>query len=399
MFLELHIIQNFAPSNLNRDDTGSPKDCEFGSYRRARVSSQCLKRAIRRAFQRQELVPAADRAIRSKRLLGELVRRLCEQGKAETEATAVVEQMLGAVGLPVTEGKTQYLLYLAQREIDGIVALCLDQWAALAGGAQATSGEGAQSGKAKSGKAAKKSAKGAAPDGLRSAFASLLDGGRAVDLALFGRMLADMPEKNVDGACQIAHALSTHRVNTEFDYYTAVDDLKPEDTSGADMIGTVEFNSACFYRYANLDLRQLLKNLRGDSALALKAARAFVQASIEAVPSGKQHSMGAQNPPSFVAAVLRQQQLWSLANAFAKPVRPNGDTDLIEASIKALDGHWGKLCETYGGESVVSGWVSTLEPRAVEYMKQPPLRLVTIPDLLQSIPQAIQPLLEEKGSA
>jgi CRISPR system Cascade subunit CasC len=212
-------------------------------------------------------------------------------------------------------------------------------------------------------------------------------------------MLADMPEKNVDGACQIAHALSTHRVNTEFDYYTAVDDLKPEDTSGADMIGTVEFNSACFYRYANLDLRQLLKNLRGDSALALKAARAFVQASIEAVPSGKQHSMGAQNPPSFVAAVLRQQQLWSLANAFAKPVRPNGDTDLIEASIKALDGHWGKLCETYGGESVVSGWVSTLEPRAVEYMKQPPLRLVTIPDLLQSIPQAIQPLLEEKGSA
>src|SRR5690606_30773078 len=152
-----------------------------------------------------------------------------------------------------------------------------------------------------------------------------LDGGRAVDLALFGRMLADLPDRNVDAACQVAHAISTHRVSAEFDYYTAVDDLKPDDTSGADMIGTVEFNSACYYRYANIDLRQLVKNLKGeaeevDAELAEAAVRAFLIASRDAIPTGKQNSFAARNAPSFFLAVVRDRGAWSLANAFVAPV-------------------------------------------------------------------------------
>ena len=84
----------------------------------------------------------------------------------------------------------------------------------------------------------------------------------SVDVALFGRMLAVMPEKNQNAACQVAHAISTHAVEREFDFYTAVDDLKPEDTAGADMMGTVEFNSACFYRYAVVDWEKLVDNLQ-----------------------------------------------------------------------------------------------------------------------------------------
>src|ERR1700726_3904869 len=76
MFIEIHAIQNFAPSNLNRDDTGSPKDCEFGGHRRARVSSQCLKRAVREAFRRDQLLPKDRLARRTKRFVEEAVKRL-----------------------------------------------------------------------------------------------------------------------------------------------------------------------------------------------------------------------------------------------------------------------------------------------------------------------------------
>src|SRR5918912_1303066 len=103
-------------------------------------------------------------------------------------------------------------------------------------------------------------------------------------------MLADLPERNSDAACQVAHAFSTNKASMEMDYYTAVDDLKPDDTAGADMIGTVEFNSACFYRYANLDLEQLAHNLQKDNELTVKTTEAFLRAFIHAVPTGKQNT-------------------------------------------------------------------------------------------------------------
>src|SRR5205814_5665072 len=135
----------------------------------------------------------------------------------------------------------------------------------------------AGAGAKRSAKDAKDAGKNAVPAPVKKAVLGVLDGGKAADLALFGRMIADLPDKNVDAACQVAHAISTNKVSFEFDFYTAVDDLKPDDTAGADMLGTVEFNSACFYRYSNLDLGQLVENLGGDEQLGRQTVEAFVR--------------------------------------------------------------------------------------------------------------------------
>lgn len=348
MFVELHILQNFAPSNLNRDDTGAPKDCEFGGCRRARISSQCIKRAIRRVFAEGKLLPRENLACRTKRLVEELADRLSSSGKDKEQARGVVEAMLNGVKLAVKDdGKTQYLLFLGDAEITALATLCAEHWKAL------TKVAGADAGKAEDGKKRKKAAKAAVPEEIRKALDKLLDGGKAADLALFGRMLADIPEKNIDAACQVAHALSTNRVSMEFDYYTAVDDLKPEDTAGADMIGTVEFNSACYYRYANIDADKLLENLDGDEELARKTIEAFLRASCEAIPTGKQNSFAAHNPPSFILAVVRDGSApLSLANAFEKPIGPGRDGGLVTRSVAALDGYWARLVAAYGKDGV-----------------------------------------------
>ncbi len=365
MILELHIIQNFAPANLNRDDTGSPKDCEFGGFRRARISSQCLKRAIRTEFAGMpDLLQPSALAVRTKRIVEELSTRLESSGKPVEEARIVVEAALGAVGLSVeNDGKTQYLLYLGSKEVQAILSLCLEHWDVLL---QTAKGPQNSSDKAKKpGKDQKKAAKDAVPAEVKNALKSALDGGRAADLALFGRMLADLPEKNTDAACQVAHAISTNRVSMEFDYYTAVDDLKPDDTQGADMLGTVEFNSSCFYRYANIDITELRKNLSGDAELTVAALRAFLRASIQAIPTGKQNSMAAHNPPSFVMAVVRNAGCWSLANAFLKPVRPTQECDMVQQSIAAIDFYWGKLTGMYGEPAGGKVFVATTEPDSI----------------------------------
>lgn len=347
MRVELHLLQNFAPSNLNRDDTGAPKDCDFGGYRRARVSSQAIKRAMRREFGRDELVSGDRRGTRTKRLTEALVTRLGAAGKDEAESLAVANAAIGALGLKhqssgETAGdfKTQYLVYLGQQEIDRFAQTCLEYWAELA------------SGKALS-------------NTTKRAFIGQLDGGKAADVALFGRMLADLPEKNIDAASQVAHAISANKLSAEFDFYTAMDDLKPEDTEGADMMGTVEFNSSCFYRYANVDLTQLATNLKDDD-LVEPTLEAFLRATVAAIPTGKQNSFAAQNPPSFVLAVVRDAGMWSLANAFVDPARPDRNGDLIANSATALDRYWGQLGSVYGDDGIRGAWCINLTGAGLE---------------------------------
>ena len=359
MFLELHLLQNFAPSNLNRDDTGAPKDCEFGGYRRARISSQCLKRAIRKSFRTDDLIASDNLGKRTKRIVDEVTGRLRARGRDEAEAQTVVENALSGVELKIAEErKTQYLLFIAESEIAALTDVCHEHWDALRG---VTPGDA-------NAKKGKKAAKAAVPSDVRGAVENLLNGGKAADLALFGRMLADLPGKNIDAACQVAHALSTNKVTIEFDYYTAVDDIKPEDTAGADMIGTVEFNSACFYRYANIDLEQLAKNLDRDEALTRNTIEAFIRASVTAIPSGKQNSMAAQNPPSFIMAVVRERGLWSLANSFLNPARADATGDLMRKSIDQLDKYWGGLTRIYGTNGIAGNWFVGLETEGLKYL-------------------------------
>ena len=172
-----------------------------------------------------------------------------------------------------------------------------------------------------------------------------------MDVALFGRMLADMPERNQNAACQVAHAISTHSVEREFDFYTAVDDFKPEDTAGADMMGTVEFNSACFYRYAVIDWEKLVANLQNDGELAAKGLRAFLEGFVVAEPTGKQNTFAAHNPPEFVAVSVRRNAApRNLANAFETAVRVKKDESLTRKSAEELVNKAKALQVAYGGE-------------------------------------------------
>lgn len=346
--IEIHALQNFAPSNLNRDDTGAPKDALFGGTRRARVSSQCLKRAVRQHFTglvEQNALTMGDVAVRTKRVLDDLTKSLVNKGRAEAEAEAKVRLALAAMELTVKEdGKSEYLLFLGQREVSSIVNIIDEKWDSIIASETAPV-EGKKPGKAK-----KQAAQNADPE-LKKALDKVFNGGKAVDVALFGRMLADMPEKNQNAACQVAHAISTHSVEREFDFYTAVDDLKPEDTAGADMMGTVEFNSACFYRYAVVDWETLVANLQDDTQLAEKGLRAFLEGFVVAEPTGKQNTFAAHNPPEFVAVSVRRNTApRSLANAFETAIRVKKDESLTGKSVETLAQKAKALQAAFGGE-------------------------------------------------
>ncbi|MGH7390346.1 MAG: type I-E CRISPR-associated protein Cas7/Cse4/CasC [Candidatus Rokuibacteriota bacterium] len=388
MFVELHIVQNFAPSNLNRDDTGSPKDCEFGGYRRARISSQCLKRAVRTAFDQHGLLPPDARAVRTKRLVVEAAELLAARGRPAEEATRAAATALAALGIE-TDGSraTQYLLFLGKPAIERLAAFCDRHWDALDAASAPAAGE-ESGGRSRRGKTKKDGSKTGLRGDLRSELMPVLDASRAADIALFGRMVADLANMNVDAACQVAHAISTHRVSMEFDYFTAVDDLNPGEETGAGHLGTVEFNSACYYRYSNVDLTQLTENLAGDEELARRALLAFVRGSVLAVPSGKQSGTAAQNPPSLVMVVVRDHGLWSLANAFLRPVRATEDRSVAAASIQAIDRYWARLVSGYGDGGLRKVAALVVEPDA--HLEQlGPSTVATIDDLLDGIVGAV----------
>ncbi|MDA8431298.1 MAG: type I-E CRISPR-associated protein Cas7/Cse4/CasC [Geobacteraceae bacterium] len=355
--VEIHALQNFAPSNLNRDDTGAPKDALFGGTRRARVSSQCLKRSIRQFFKmkvEEKEFLLENLGQRTKRLLDEVVKLLVKEGRDQEEARKRARlAVLAGAGIWVApndeenneDEKSEYLMFLGTKEIAAVVATINERWNSEKWEAIE---EALKKGSAKEKK--KEAAKKASKE-LKESFSQILNGGKAVDVALFGRMLADMPERNQNAACQVAHSISTHSVEREFDFYTAVDDLKPEDSAGADMMGTVEFNSACFYRYAVVDWEKLVENLQNDRELAAKGLRAFLEGFVVAEPTGKQNTFAAHNPPEFVAVTVRRNAApRNLANAFETPIRVKKDESLTRKSAEELAKKAQTLQVAFGGE-------------------------------------------------
>ncbi len=331
MFVEIHLIQNFAPSCLNRDESNSPKDCMFGGYRRARISSQCIKRSMRTQIF-PKILSLENFGSRTLKAIEMIQKELISKDKDEKESFIVSKNVLEIFGLKIDKkGKTSVLLFLGHEEIKKIAEMCEKYWSFL-------NSESLDK-KKKEFKEIKKYA------------TEILNGQKASDIALFGRMIAEMPKHNIDAASQVAHAISTHRTATEFDFFTALDEEKTSEEPGAGMMGTVEFNSACFYRYANINFDQLYKNLQNDMDLTKLTVKAFIEASVKMIPTGKQNSMAAQNPPSFVMVVLRDDNMWSLANAFAKPI-PQERGDLINDSISALLEYWKELVGFYGMDEV-----------------------------------------------
>jgi CRISPR system Cascade subunit CasC len=451
MKIEVHLIQNFAPSSLNRDAANIPKDCIFGGVRRARISSQCFKRAMRLHFP-QSGVPTAAR---TKLLQGALIDTVSCSDLADDVRTGInshldklrdepnfaaavklfIEKYYTASDKKAPE-KTNVLLFLSNGEFLAIAESIASEWQSLNDALEKTALEKA---KAKE-KAAKEKAKVKAAvdedsdtadegndtteddDDASKAKASsyavnkkitekLEETAKSVDIALFGRMLAsDASAKlkyQVDGACQVAQAISTHRADLETDFYSAADDLQT-DRPDAGMLGITGFNSACFYRYALLDFNELQKNLQGDQAAARQAVEAFLRAAVEAIPTGKQNSMAAQNPPSFGFFVVRDKGMpLSLANAFVSPVDASEDKNgytnageplgLVQASINRLDQFWKKLTGVYGEKGITAK--ATFCTEGFQLQTLPACDGKTLDDTIDAVINALPTTSSDGGAA
>ena len=338
-YLEIHAIQSVPPSNLNRDDTGSPKSAIYGGVTRSRVSSQSWKRAMRTDFNNN--LDPRDVGTRSRMLVSSIQKLITESRPdlgpvAQDLAVAAMEAAGFKKPVPRKTGKemqgapeTGYLVFLSQRQLESLAAAAIE-----------ASGE-------ENPLNAMKAAK----------VKDLVDSDHSVDIALFGRMVADSADLNVDAAVQVAHAISVHEAIPEYDFYTAVDDAKSrnadEEDAGAGMMGTVGFVSSTLYRYAAVNLDQLRINLGEDEAVRL-ALEAFVRSFINSMPSGKQNTFANGTRPSAVLVTVAEGQPSSLVGAFEQPLRSSNG--YVAPAVAALAKHAAEVFETWRQPSQV--WVT-----------------------------------------
>ncbi|ASO22340.1 CRISPR system Cascade subunit CasC [Actinoalloteichus hoggarensis] len=326
-YLDVHILQTVPPANLNRDDQGNPKEAQFGGVRRSRVSSQAWKRATRLAF--AETVPAADLGVRTKQITEGLSELLGERTSLAADARLrVARAVVAALGIKPgkKEDNTAYLLFYGRPQLRGLADLVAEQAGELSELADSALADAAKT----------------------LPVAETLRTGHPVDVALFGRMVADIPGLNVDGATQVAHAISTHAVQQEFDYYTAVDDENEREETGAGMIGSIGFNAATLYRYATVGLHQLEDNL-ADAEAARDATALFVRSFALSMPTGHRNSFAHGTLPHLVAVALRDDQPVNLASAFERPVSSSGG--IAEASAVRLAKEFTQAKDVWGAKA------------------------------------------------
>ncbi|MDT0329908.1 type I-E CRISPR-associated protein Cas7/Cse4/CasC [Nocardiopsis lambiniae] len=382
--LDVHVLQTVPPSNLNRDDTGTPKTAVYGGVRRARVSSQAWKRATRLAF--DALLDPEDLGTRTKRVAELVAARIValEPDVSQEEALALAaETVQVATGSKIEVPKrkadaakkkgekepapeSSYLMFLSARQRDGLAALAL---------------EGRKDIKAfLKDKDAKARAK------------SVADTHHSVDIALFGRMVADGADINVDAAAQVAHAISVHAVENESDYYTAVDDRNEDSEPGAGMIGTVEFNSATLYRYAAVDVDLLRKNLgeglREDEPATeplRRAVQAFVRGFVESLPTGKINTFGNHTLPDVVIVKLRGSRPISFVGAFEEPIE--AEKGYLGEACENLANHIRDVESAYGAGEDVDSWVVRVGTRTAKLADVGVS--VTLPELVEQVGEAV----------
>ena len=336
-FIDIHAIQTVPPSNLNRDDSGSPKTALYGGVRRARVSSQSWKKAMRDWFGLQDDADILH-GLRTRNLQRLIIEDISkrnvfndlepdERDERIQELSDAIVQALGFDPNAKNSKMTQYLILISKSQVRDIVDVVLNR-------IEPTS--------TVFNKDDKKLLK------------TKLNGSNSVDLAAFGRMIADDVDLNVDASVQVAHAIGVDAVQTEFDYFTAVDDManeKGEDdkaNAGAGMIGNVEYDSATFYRYANIGISQLEKNLEHDEEFERRAVEALIKSFIESVPSGKQNTFAAWTLPSLVLIEIRDSRPLSYVQAFEKPVRNSKDESVSTSAVKTLMEYVENIDAQYG---------------------------------------------------
>ncbi len=297
LFLDIHVIQTVPPSNINRDDTGSPKSAQYGGVRRARISSQAWKKAIRDYF--NEHGAQRNVGIRTLDLVQYIADKVVQLDPNIVEADAFeqAEKAINDAGITTKDGKARALFFIGDVQATALARAILD---------------GVKD---------------------KKTLQAILKDNPAVDIALFGRMVADDPSLNEDASAQVAHAISTHAVQTEFDFFTAVDDLSPEDNAGAGMLGTVEFNSSAMYRYANVAVHELYRQL-GDKEQTLNALKLFIEAFANSMPTGKSNTFANQTLPQAILVTVRNDRPVNLVSAFEEPVKSS--EGYVQKSIEKL---------------------------------------------------------------
>ena len=320
LYVDVHVLQTVPPSCINRDDTGSPKTAIYGGVTRARVSSQAWKRAMRMMF--REYYPQEKLAERTLKIIDMVAKEIRDIGGIE-EAEQVAKDVLSCAGLKIrsVDKGTGALFFMSFAQAQALAKLAVEE---------------------ECGEKASKETKGKAKQALQN--------NPGVDIALFGRMVADDPSLNTDACAQVAHSISTHRIANEYDYFTAVDDLSPEDTAGAGHIGTVEFNSSTLYRYATIAAHELERHLKDETG---QAVMEFIRAFVLSMPTGKQNTFANRTIPEVVLVTLRRNQPVNLVGAFEQPIL-SGDRGYTAPSAERLVSYAQRLYHDFAGEPSVS---------------------------------------------
>lgn len=310
-FLQLHILTSHAPANLNRDDTGRPKTALVGGSPRLRISSQSAKRAWRTSETFESSLAGAI-GTRTRRLGHDIHAAFVAAGIADKQAREWSRAIVQTFGKLKSEKKAandedleiEQLAHLSPEEMQAVDALTRE----IAGRKTAPTADELQ---------------------------LLRHPRRAADIAMFGRMLADSPEYNVEAAVQVAHAFTVHEALVEDDYFSAVDDLQKVGDSGAGHIGERGYGAGLFYQYIAIDRDLLVRNLGGDDALARKTIKALVEAATKVTPTGMQASFASRAYAGYVLAERGSQQPRSLSQAFLQPVRDAGH-GMFAAAVHAI---------------------------------------------------------------
>ncbi|MFP2516441.1 type I-E CRISPR-associated protein Cas7/Cse4/CasC [Buttiauxella agrestis] len=333
-FIQLHILTAYAPSNLNRDDTGRPKTAIMGGVERLRVSSQSLKRAWRTSDVFEDAL-SGHIGTRTRRLGPQIYQQLLEKGIAEKKAIAITEKIAGQFGKLKTDkgARTESNL-----EIEQLVHVSPEELQQIQKLLEVLIAEDREP--------------------IDDELKLLRANAQAVDIALFGRMLASHPEFNVEAACQVAHALGTSAVTVEEDFFTAVDDLNRKEDSGSAHMGEQGFASALFYSYICISRDLLLENLKGNEELVQRTLKALTETALTVSPGGKQNSFASRAWASYVMAEKGTQQPRALSVAFFTPVR--GEDQQAQA-ITRLEQQQQKFSRAYGPQADEQRYVMNVE--------------------------------------
>lgn len=319
LYVDFHVLQTVPPSCINRDDTGSPKTAIYGGVTRARVSSQAWKHAMRQAFVEESLLDEEDVGKRTKKVT-ELVEKEIAALAPEKDAAKLAKKTLDNAGIKNDEKGTKALFFISQAQIKALAQLAVEECAD------------------------------------KKEYKKALSTAPSADIALFGRMVADDPSLNFDAAAQVAHSISTHAVQNEYDYFTAVDDCQAEDNAGAGHLGTVEYNSATLYRYATVNVMELERHLGAKKAA--EVVRSFGEAFIRSMPTGKQNTFANRTLPDAVYVTIREDQPVNLCGAFERAVRKSLE-GYAEPSKSALQAYAQQLYQSFAEAPAKSFTVGT----------------------------------------